>query len=67
MTFQALSRILLPKLLIFMEDQNPDLKNELLDKTHSTSDDLLRTLASDDFEKVREDFLQANIKPNFRF
>jgi hypothetical protein len=66
--FQAMWRILLPHFLHFMTSKNPNLSRELLEKTHnSTTEDLITTLESDEFETVREDFLKAQDNPNVKF
>jgi hypothetical protein len=61
-------RILLPHFLHFMTSKNPNLSRELLEKTHnSTTEDLITTLESGEFETVIEDFLKAQDNANFKF
>lgn len=67
-TLQALWRIRLTKLLDCIADKNADLKTELLEKTqNSITEDLMTTLASGEFEIVREDFLKVHDNPNLSF
>jgi hypothetical protein len=68
-TFQAIWMIPLQQFLHFMADKNPNLNTELLEKTHnSTTEDVISTLESEDFETViREDFLKAQDNPYFKF
>jgi hypothetical protein len=59
-------RILLSHFLHFMAGKNPNLSRELLEKTHNiTTDDLITTPESEEFETVREDFIKAQNNPNF--
>jgi hypothetical protein len=68
MTLQAMWRILLPQLLLFIEDKNPDLKSKMDEKEgNSTTEDLISLLAEKDFRDAMEAFLATKENPNFKF
>ena len=61
-------RILLPQLMDFMTDRNPELKKNLLKETHnSPTEDLISTLRSGEFESVIEDHIATCNNPNVTF
>ncbi|KAL8582354.1 hypothetical protein ACOMHN_037110 [Nucella lapillus] len=61
-------RILLPQLLLFIEDKNPDLKSKMDEKEwNSTTEDLISLLAEKDFRDAMKAFLATKKKPNFKF
>ena len=66
-TFQALWRLLLPQLLSFMGDNNPQLKDMVESKRNDETEELEALLMTKEFEAVMEAFIASNRNPNFMF
>ena len=66
-TLQALWRILLPQLVSFMDDNNPDMKDMVFNMKNGPTEELISLLASKEFESVMQAFITANTNPNFMF
>ena len=67
-TIQAMWHILIPQLLDFMTDRNPELKKNLHEKAYnSATEDLISTLTSGEFEAVIEDNIASCNNPNVTF
>ena len=66
-TLQAMWRLLLPQLLTFMKDTNPDLKKEICETKNNATEKLEVLLASEEFGAVVESFVTASTNPNFRY
>ena len=63
-------KILLPQLLSFIEEKNPDLKRKMNEKSgNGTTEDLIviELLADKELRDAMETFLAANENPNFKF
>jgi len=61
-------RILLPQLLDFMTDRNPELKKNLLEETYnSPTEYLISILRSGEFESVIEDYIATCNNANVIF
>ncbi|KAL2095499.1 hypothetical protein ACEWY4_010218 [Coilia grayii] len=67
-TVQAMWRILMPKLMNFIQMKNQALR-QMLEKKSSSEDieDLLTFLASKDFLEILDSFEKSNMNPNFKF
>ena len=60
-------RMLIPELLTFLGDKDPDLKEQLEKTKTGPEEDLVTLLASKDFEAATEAYFAANDNPNFKF
>lgn len=66
-TLQSMWRMLIPELLSFLGDRNPDLKEPLEKTKTGPPEDLVTLLASKEFEAATEAYFSANDNPNFKF
>lgn len=67
-TIQAMWRILMPKLMNFIQNENQALKQTLDEKSSSKDiEDLLTFLATKEFLNILSSFEKSNMNPNFKF
>ena len=68
LTLQAMWRLLVPKLLAFIQDTDQDLDQQIQDDLSTDNTEGLSNLfASADFKKAMDAFVSSNENPNFQF
>ena len=68
LTLQAMWRLLVPKLLAFIQDTDQDLDQQIQDDLSTDNTEGLSNLfASPDFQKAMDAFVSSNDNLNFQF